>query len=353
MSETDSIFMKRAIEIARLGDGLVSPNPMVGAVLVKAGSIVGEGHYRYDKLKHAESHAIEMAGHQSNGATLYCSLEPCCHHGRTSPCTDAVISAGIRRAVIAIKDPNPLVNGRGIEQLREAGIEVEVGLFEEEAARLNECYFKFITGGGPFVHGIIQYPESESRGRWIPSPEFLDAVAGYDSLILGSSPDLNRMFIEARLKRDRKKTFIIAGTADDSDRCRELLPGLDEARLKFVPLAHRTGLRAVDAPSESGNKPANDSAAPNLDSTLEMLGQLGVISVLTAPGVFDPRIPRNFEQLDKLTLAVPLPEGGAGGEVSVSQLAVGDLEFDLQDVSICEAKGYYEFTGYPQLRGVA
>jgi pyrimidine deaminase RibD-like protein len=350
MVETDLTFMKRALAIARLGDGLVSPNPMVGAILVKDGLIVGEGHHRYDRLKHAESHAIEMAGDQSRGATLYCSLEPCCHHGRTSPCTDAVIAAGILRAIVAIKDPNPLVNGRGIEQLRAAGIEVEVGLFEEEAARLNECYFKFITGGGPFVHGIIEYPGSSESARWIPSSEFLESVAGYDSLVMGSRVDLNRMFLEARLKRDRHRAFVVAGSADDLDKYGELHGDIDNEKLTFVRLPNRKGLRLADAPLVGRAALADDS---DLDSTLELLGHMRVISVVMAPGVFDPRVPRNFERLDKLTLAVPVAEAGARAEVSISRLAVGDLEFDLEEMSLSEAKNYCEFTGYPQLRGVA
>ena len=336
--------------IARLGDGLVSPNPMVGAVLVKNGVIVGEGHHRYDRLKHAESHAIEMAGHESRGATLYCSLEPCCHHGRTSPCTDAVIEAGIVRAVVAIKDPNPLVNGRGIEQLREAGIQVEVGLFEEEAARLNECYFKFITGGGPFVHGIIEYPGDSETAGWIPSSEFLESVAGYDSLVLGSRDDLNWMFMEARLKRDRHRAFVVAGSSEDSEQYRELFGGVDNEKLMFVQLPDHSGLRVVY--SLTANQASPESGA-DLDSSLKLLGQMGVLSVLIVPGVFDPRVPSNFERIDKLTLAVPSSGAGAGAEVSTSHLAVGDLEFDLEEVSIFEVPGYCEFTGYPQLRGVA
>src|SRR4030095_14421457 len=153
MIEGDAVFMKRAIELAARGAGLVSPNPMVGALLIKNGRVIGEGFHRYDLLKHGEIYAIEMAGEEARGATLYCNLEPCCHHGRTPPCTEALISAGIARAVIAIKDPYEKVNGRGIEQLRSAGIDVEVGLCEDEALRLNEGYLKFVTRGIPFAHG--------------------------------------------------------------------------------------------------------------------------------------------------------------------------------------------------------
>ena len=142
MNEDDRKYMKRALELARRGAGRVSPNPMVGAVLVNDGRVVGEGFHIFEKVKHAEAFALEEAGEWAHGATLYCSLEPCCHHGRTSPCTDALIEAGICRAVIAVTDPNPRVNGRGIRQLREAGIVVEVGLCEDEARQINEEFFE-------------------------------------------------------------------------------------------------------------------------------------------------------------------------------------------------------------------
>jgi diaminohydroxyphosphoribosylaminopyrimidine deaminase/5-amino-6-(5-phosphoribosylamino)uracil reductase len=134
-------YMQHAIELARRGEGLAKPNPMVGAVLVRNGEIVGEGFHIFAEIKHAEVIALENAGERARGATLYCSLEPCCHYGRTPPCTDALIAAGIVRAVIAVPDPDPRVSGRGIEQLRTAGIEVTVGVCEAEARELNQEYF--------------------------------------------------------------------------------------------------------------------------------------------------------------------------------------------------------------------
>ena len=140
--EDDRRFMQRAIELARQGEGCASPNPLVGAVLVLNGEVVGEGFHTYVGVKHAEMIALEQAGAQARGATLYCSLEPCCHFGRTSPCTDALIEAGISRAVIAIVDNDIRVSGRGIEQLRRDGIMVIVGVCQEEAFDLNRQYFE-------------------------------------------------------------------------------------------------------------------------------------------------------------------------------------------------------------------
>jgi diaminohydroxyphosphoribosylaminopyrimidine deaminase / 5-amino-6-(5-phosphoribosylamino)uracil reductase len=141
MTNLDIRYMQLAIELARKGEGMAHPNPMVGAILVREGRIVGEGYHVFEKVKHAEGIALEMAGELAKGATLYCSLEPCCHYGRTSPCTDALIEAGISRAVIAIVDTDTRVSGLGIKQLREAGIEVVVGVCEAEAYHLNREYF--------------------------------------------------------------------------------------------------------------------------------------------------------------------------------------------------------------------
>ncbi|MGC2821174.1 MAG: bifunctional diaminohydroxyphosphoribosylaminopyrimidine deaminase/5-amino-6-(5-phosphoribosylamino)uracil reductase RibD, partial [Candidatus Sulfotelmatobacter sp.] len=133
---TDEQFLNRALDEARKGIGLASPGPCVGAVIVNSGrSIAGTGFYTYDGVKHAEVLALEQAGDNARGGTLYINLEPHCHQGRTPPCTDALIAAGIRRVVACMPDPNPKVSGRGFEQLRAAGIHVEVGMLEEEARR--------------------------------------------------------------------------------------------------------------------------------------------------------------------------------------------------------------------------
>jgi pyrimidine deaminase RibD-like protein len=205
MSELN--FMQRAIDLARRGEGLVSPNPMVGAVLVKEGRIIGEGYHRYDWLKHAESFALEMAGDDARGSSLFCSLEPCCHHGRTPPCTDALIEAGIARAVIATRDPDSRVKGHGIELLRAAGIEVEVGLLANEAVRLNETFNKYVTYHTPFVHVLIG---PDSLASWKPSTSLLRMASLYDAIVLGDDR-FSGMFLDACLSRERHRPFIIIG----------------------------------------------------------------------------------------------------------------------------------------------
>jgi diaminohydroxyphosphoribosylaminopyrimidine deaminase/5-amino-6-(5-phosphoribosylamino)uracil reductase len=173
--------MDRALALARRGEGLTSPNPMVGAVLVRNGRVVGEGCHIYDRVKHAEIIALESARRRAHGATLYINLEPCSHRGRTGPCTDAIIAAGVQRVVAAMRDPNPKVAGRGFAKLRAAGITVDVGLREAEAKRLNEAFARWITSHRPFVtlktamtsDGAIAWPPSkQGHGqKWITSPQ--------------------------------------------------------------------------------------------------------------------------------------------------------------------------------------
>jgi len=150
--ENDLVFLQRALELARRSFGLASPNPNVGAVLVDgSGKIVGEGFHAYEGVKHAEVLAIEQAGEKARGATLYINLEPCSHQGRTGPCADAVIAAGIKRVVASTTDPNPAVGGRGFARLRQAGVQVASGILEEEARPLNDAFAKYIRYRLPLV----------------------------------------------------------------------------------------------------------------------------------------------------------------------------------------------------------
>jgi diaminohydroxyphosphoribosylaminopyrimidine deaminase/5-amino-6-(5-phosphoribosylamino)uracil reductase len=147
----DEHFLRRALELARKGSALTSPNPRVGAVLVKEGTTLGEGFHVYENWKHAEILALEQARGSAHGATLYLNLEPCSHQGRTGPCADALIAAGIRRVVCSMQDPNPQVAGQGFAKLRAAGMEVEIGLLQSEAMQLNEAFAKYIRRKTPLV----------------------------------------------------------------------------------------------------------------------------------------------------------------------------------------------------------
>ena len=150
--QVDELFMRQALELAHRGVALTSPNPSVGAVIADDnGQVLGTGSHTYDGVKHAEVVAIEKAGNKTRGATLYINLEPCSHQGRTAACVDAVIAAGIRRVVASVEDPNPKVSGRGFAKLRAAGIEVETGIGQDEARRLNEGFAKYIRHRTPLV----------------------------------------------------------------------------------------------------------------------------------------------------------------------------------------------------------
>ena len=144
-------FMEHALELARKGTGLASPNPMVGCILVREGQIVGQGFHLYQYRDHAEVVALKSAGEKARGATMYVTLEPCNHTGRTGPCTEAIIAAGVQRVVAAMEDPNPVNSGRGFDRLRSAGIEVFTGAGEDEARDLNEAFAWWIRTKKPFV----------------------------------------------------------------------------------------------------------------------------------------------------------------------------------------------------------
>jgi diaminohydroxyphosphoribosylaminopyrimidine deaminase/5-amino-6-(5-phosphoribosylamino)uracil reductase len=210
----DEELMAECLRLARLGKGHVSPNPLVGAIVVKDGKIVGRGYHRRFGESHAERNALQEAGRKARGSTLYVNLEPCSHFGKTPPCTDAIISSGIRQVVIGLNDPNPLVKGRGIHALAAAGIEVRAGLLSNECRELNEFFVKKMTTGLPFVtlkiaqtlDGRIALPNRCSR--WITSEESRKRThelrAEYDAILIGANtakldnPRLTVRLVEGR-----------------------------------------------------------------------------------------------------------------------------------------------------------
>ena len=196
-TEIDARMMARALELSLKGVGQVSPGPLVGCVIVSpTGEIAGQGFYIFEAVKHAETIALELAGERARGGTAYVSLEPHAHHGRTPPCTDALIAAGIKRVVAPIEDLNPKVSGKGFAHLRAAGINVETGLLREEAAQVNEAYLHYMSTGLPFVHlklavsldGKIATRTRDSR--WITGPEARARVhelrRQYDAILIGA-----------------------------------------------------------------------------------------------------------------------------------------------------------------------
>lgn len=205
-TSTDRFFMKRALRLAAKGAGTTHPNPRVGAVLVRGGSVVGEGWHRLPGEPHAEVLAIDRAGIRAEGATLYVNLEPCRHYGRTPPCTGRIIQAGISRLVAGCRDPNPDVNGEGFEILKKAGIEVSEGLLGRESREINRAFFYFVANALPYVtlktaltlDGRIATSGGESR--WITGKESrravhrlrsqVDAVLAGVGTVLADDPEL-------------------------------------------------------------------------------------------------------------------------------------------------------------------
>jgi len=173
--QSDLQFMKKAIALARKGSLMVSPNPRVGCVLVKKGKIISKGYHQHFGGPHAEINALRKAGVKARGSTMYVNLEPCCHYGKTPPCNEAIIKSGVKEIVVGMVDPNPLVNGKGLKELKIRGVKVKLGVLREECTKLNEPYIKYITRGLPFVvlksamslDGKIATPSGDSK--WITS----------------------------------------------------------------------------------------------------------------------------------------------------------------------------------------
>ncbi len=193
---TDTDYIRRTFELARRGMALTSPGAMAGAIVVKDGRIVGEGFYTWDEIDHAETRALRQAGSDARDATVYISLEPCAHQGRTPPCAKGLIQSGVSRVVAAIADPNPEVNGKGFAMLREAGIAVQSGILEEEAHKLNEAHFTYKTQKRPF--GILKIAMSldgkiathTGDSKWITSEQARTVVQEMrftsDAVVTGS-----------------------------------------------------------------------------------------------------------------------------------------------------------------------
>ncbi len=212
--ETDRRFMAEALALAEKGRGLTSPNPIVGALVVRDGIIAGSGWHQRAGGPHAEVYAIREAGDRARGGTLYVTLEPCCHYGKTPPCTELIIESGIARVVAAMKDDNPLVCGNGCASLEASGVIVDVGVMEAEARRLNEAFLKHIRTGMPFVtlklastlDGYIA--DASGKSKWITGPEtrrrvhqwraWSDAVMVGVGTVLADDPSLTVRDAEGR-----------------------------------------------------------------------------------------------------------------------------------------------------------
>ena len=368
-SEFDRRMMARALELAAEGIGLVSPGPLVGCVIVGAdGSVAGEGFYVYEELKHAETLALEQAGAKAAGGTAYVSLEPHAHHGRTPPCTEALIAAGIRRVVAPIEDPNPKVSGRGFEHLRAAGLDVSCGLLALEAEKQNEKYSHFMKTGRPFVHlklatsldGKIATRTGDSR--WITGEPARarvqqlrhenDAILVGAGTVLADDPLLTdrsglprrrplvRIVLDDRLQLSPQSQ--LANTTPGSPLLIFAGPNAD--------LLRKSELEKKGA--EIFNEPASSR---NLLHVLGELGKRSVQSVLVEGGANVAGALLEAGLVNKLTFFIaprliggreaPGAIGGMGAERMIDAV-------DLEDVEITQRGADYEITGYPEARRV-
>lgn len=305
--------MRQALELARRGAALASPGPRVGAVIADCnGDLVGSGSYTFEGIKHAEVLALEQAGTRASGGAIYLNLEPHCHQGRTPPCTDALIAAGIKRVVAAMADPNPKVAGKGFERLRTAGIAVETGLFETEARRINEAFARFILTRLPLVtlksgmtlDGKIAPPPGDSfnpsalgatgaTGGWITSEEARahvqqlrhesDAIMVGVGTIIADDPlltdrtglsrrlSLLRVVLDSRLRCPLDSR--LAKTAKD-----DVLIFCSFAEEKKRRLLEERGIRVEQVPLGSSD------GRPDLAKIAVRLGELGITSLLIEGG---------------------------------------------------------------------
>ncbi len=294
MSLADSHFMKQALRLAQRGK--TSPNPMVGAVVVNTARIVGEGYHPRAGEPHAEVFALREAGELAKGAELYVNLEPCCHHGRTPPCTDAILAAGIRKVYAAMLDPSPNVNGKGAEVLRAAGVEVEVGLLNDRAAELNRGYIKRVNTGMPFVlwkaamtldgkiatrTGDSKWVTGEKARRYVRRLRSRsDAVLTGVGTVLADDPELTARGVRGSVNPLRVVADSTASTPPAArvlnSRARTIIAVSDAAPEERVAALREAGAEVVVLPKSP--------AGVDLHALLVYLGQLGLNEVLLESG---------------------------------------------------------------------
>lgn len=361
--------MRRALDLARQGLGRTSPNPAVGAVIVRDGRVVGEGYHRQAGTPHAEVHALQAAGEAARGATLYVTLEPCCHYGRTPPCTEAIIAAGIRRVVAAMADPNPKVAGGGFRALRQAGIEVEVGLLEEEARRLNEAFIKFITTGQPWVtlkmaltlDGKIATRTGASR--WITGPlarekahklrDTHDAILVGIGTVLTDDPELTtrlpggrgrdaaRVILDSRLRLP-----LTARVVNLTSTAPTLVATTAAAPVEARQLLVDRGIEVIVLPAEAGRvawQPLLAELARRQITSVLVEGGAGVNATALAAGVIDKVVafiaPKIFGGA-----AAPGPVGGTG-------VATPEEAWQLEKVEVATCGIDIMLSGYLRKNG--
>ena len=353
--------MARALELSLKGVGQVSPGPLVGCVILSpAGEIVGEGFYIFEEIKHAETVALKVAGERARGGTAYVSLEPHAHHGRTAPCTDALIASGIKRVVAPIEDLNPKVSGKGFAHLRAAGISVQTGLLREEAAQVNEAYLHYMSTGLPFIHLKLavsldgRIATRTGDARWITGPEARTRAHelrhAYDAILIGAGTALSDdPSLTDRSGRPRRRPLVRVVLDDalrlssDSQLARTasetpviLFGGSDNARAREL---HAQGVDIVN------------SSRGDLTGVLRELGSRSLQSVLVEGGSAVAGEFVDAGLVNKVTFFIaPKIIGGTDAVSAVggrgAEMMPGALE--LERTTVVQHGKDIEVTGYPR-----
>lgn len=363
-SARDIELSQRAIELAVAGVGLVSPNPLVGCVIVSAdGEILGEGTYIYDDVTHAEAIALEQAGERANGGTAYVSLEPHSHHGKTAPCTDALINAGIKRVVCPIEDPNPLVSGRGFDALRKAGIEVVTGILADEAAKLNEKFLCWHKKQRPFVHlklalsldGRISLNRSVSTA--LSGDEGLKRVHElrheHDAILIGG----NTAFVDNPSLTDRsgkpRRRPLVRVVLDNQLRLTEVSHLISTAsETSTVIFTNSTDAGKLSVMRSMGAFVVESPmGGRDLNGVLAELRRRDIQSVLVEGGSQVAGAFCDARLVDKLTLIIaPIVIGGNSAPAAIGGDGVERLAdaMKLTEISVERLGNDIEITGYPK-----
>ncbi len=345
MRADDTVYIKRVLRLARRAEGMTSPNPMVGALLVKDGDVLAEDFHRRAGTPHAEALVLRKAGKRAEGATLYVNLEPCCHtEKRTPPCTEAIIRAGVKRVVASMIDPNPKVSGRGIEMLRNAGIEVDVGICEAEARRLNEAYEKYITTGLPFVtlkvamslDGKVALPTGESK--WITSEKSRRMVqrmrAAHDCILTGiGTVRADDPSLTVRLRAGRSPTRVVVDPHLDID------PG---AKILMTPpdtilVTEVTGGEKMEKLLNRGIEIMTYKDGLDFQWLMRRLGEKGFVSVMVEAGSTLPSYMLRAGVVDKVVFFVaPKILGGRDSFPAIGGPSCGRLKeaYQLKDLKV-------------------
>jgi diaminohydroxyphosphoribosylaminopyrimidine deaminase / 5-amino-6-(5-phosphoribosylamino)uracil reductase len=293
----DETYMRRALALARRGRGRVEPNPMVGCVIVRDGEVIGEGWHRKFGGPHAEVHAVNQAKGRVRGATVYVTLEPCCHHGKTPPCADLLIEQKVQRVVMATRDPSAKVSGKGARKLRRAGIEVEVGLMETEAKALIAPFAKLTTTGRPWViakwamtlDGKIATRTGQSK--WISSPEARTVVhrtrGQVDAVIIGAGTALaDDPELTCRWARGRQPKRVVLDGSAKLPLTSKLVRSAREVPV-IVSVSERADKQRLEALSAAGCQvvvlPDADGRIA-LPALLDLLGSMEMTNVLVEGG---------------------------------------------------------------------